>query len=787
MKRRHWKIIIITILILVSLPLIIAYIAFTFYKKEISNVIIQQLKEDYGLQVKISDINFSLTESWPNSTIYLYNAQLSAVSDSTEPFFSANKIGLSFNLKKLLQKELLVNSISIKDAAVQLLVDTAGKNNFTLLKRKDTTSKSNLKFDIAKVKLDNVHFLFNNKRYKKNIAFNFKDVIVLPTYYSNVIKARMQGDMFFDQLLFKADKGPFLHKSSAQVDLNIAWFKELKSIFIDQSSSAIIDAQLYHLSSYIEYKNKPAKLALKITGRGLNVSKTIKLLNNKLKGILSQFNLEGPIDGDVLILAHLGKPREPEIIATITGKKNKLAIGDSKIPYDNVSFTCKVISVAMHGKDPDPENGMVIFKNVKGNIYKFPFTAEILIHNLVRSQIKIRGEINADVSKFEFRNHKLKLFGFCNAKIKYTGPTRFINKKEFLNDSMKLNADFIFRKVTIRIGKKTPDYSLSGTAKVVNNTLKFSKLTFKTKGGDIFLAGDAPGFTEFACGITKGFDGNLKASADYLDITPLLVKEEHKKPKNYSKEISQMKKSDFSFNIDLKARQLRFRKFDAFSADALINYNNSDITVKHLNLNACEGTLSGKARLEDFTDLTADIKLKDMNITTLFQQCENFSQKAITDKNLQGRVSATVAISNELNSSFAVEPTSIQGKIIVKLSDGHLLHYEPLQDISKFIFRNRNFDDIAFTEINETLDFKGTQMTINDFELASNVINLYVNGVYNFRGESRINMRIPWSNLKKRGENYVPKNLGEDGKDAKGLKLNYHGTPGKMKLGLGNK
>jgi hypothetical protein len=765
-------------------------VAFTYYKNEISEMIIKDLREKRGLEVRMRDISISFTESWPNSTIYLYDAQFRSLKGKNEPFFTASTMGLSLSLKNLLQRELLVNSVILKDGTIRLIIEEPGKNNFTLLKTKDSADYNSLmKFDVQKIKLENMHFLLMNKKFGRLLIFNLKNILITPShYYSNAIKARMQGDMYFRQLLFKPTKGPFLYHKAAQVDFSICWFKEFKSVFIDHSSSVEIDDQKYSLSAYVVYEDKPASLILRVTGKDLDPKRTIPILNTNLKKVMSQFNIRNTVDADVLIHTYLGRPREPQIVATITGKNNTLAIGDSKIPYSNVSFTARVINVTKPGKEADLAYGKVIIKHVRGNIYKFPFTAEIIIDNLEKSHINLKAEINANLAKFDLnKNQKLKLSGFCNAKINYTGPTRYITKNDFLNDSMKLDADIYFKRVTIKPGKKSPEYSLNGTARVINNVLRFVDLIFKTAGGNIYLSGEAPGFTTYASGITKGFSGKIKARTNYLDITPLLVKDETVKAKNYSKEINKVKKSDFEFNIDLNAKQLRFRKFDAYSANAHINFTNSDIIVPHFNMSACEGTLSGKAWLENFSDLTANVKLKDMNITTLFQQSENFSQKAITDKNLQGRISSTIDINTQLNSSFAVEPTSTQGKIVIKLSNGHLLNYEPLQNVSKFIFRNRNFDDISFTEINETLDLKGTQMTINEFELASNVVNMYVEGVYNFRGESNINMRIPWSNLKKRKGDYVAKNLGEEGKDDKGLKLNYHGTPGKMKLKLGNK
>jgi hypothetical protein len=66
-------------------------------------------------------------------------------------------------------------------------------------------------------------------------------------------------------------------------------------------------------------------------------------------------------------------------------------------------------------------------------------------------------------------------------------------------------------------------------------------------------------------------------------------------------------------------------------------------------------------------------------------------------------------------------------------------------------------------------------------------LNLYMSGTYHFKEQSNINILLPWSNLKRRGKNYIPKSSGQTAENSRGLKLNYSGMPNKLKLSLGNK
>lgn len=175
------------------------------------------------------------------------------------------------------------------------------------------------------------------------------------------------------------------------------------------------------------------------------------------------------------------------------------------------------------------------------------------------------------------------------------------------------------------------------------------------------------------------------------------------------------------------------------------------------------------------------------NINRMFDEFENFGQKKIESRNLKGNISAHVVLQTDLNDNMEVIPESFIGEVKLSLKDGHLLNFEPVQSMSNFIFKNRNFDDVTFSELSERFKIRGYEMDIQELEIASNILNLYVTGIYNFKENSNINILIPWNNLRKRGKNYIPKSSGESIENSKGLKLNFSGPTKDMKLSLGHK
>jgi len=246
--------------------------------------------------------------------------------------------------------------------------------------------------------------------------------------------------------------------------------------------------------------------------------------------------------------------------------------------------------------------------------------------------------------------------------------------------------------------------------------------------------------------------------------------------------------SKFEFDIKLFANRLSVRKVEASNAKVEMTYKGNSLDIKSASINTCDGKLMIKGLVEDFSKVNVEVKIQDVDVKKLFDQFENFGQDAIVSSNLKGIMSVDAKFKTTLDAKMNLKPESMVCDAKLKLVNGHLINYEPVQSLSNFLFKNRDFNDIAFSELNERFKLRGYEMQIDELEIGSNVLNLYVvDGLYHFKGNSNINILIPWSNLKKRGKNYIPKSSGESAESTKGVKLNFNGPSKKMKISFGHK
>ncbi|MBL7930866.1 MAG: hypothetical protein JNL60_03135 [Bacteroidia bacterium] len=774
------------------------FVLITFYKKEIAVILTDNLRTDYGLHLEVEDVDVSLFSNWPHASVKLKNVVIANDADHQKvmPLLKAGSLALSLNLENVLKKKFVVNNISLKDAEVFLIKETDGSRNFEFRKPKPVPGRTApaIDFDVQKISLERVKFGFRNKERGQDIGIDLMDVDVKLKIYADGVKAELKGKTLVDQLLFNPKNGAFLSHTRAILDVQMHFLNKEKTLCIYPGSSAEIDGHNYQVLSLINLGEKRT-LDLKISSEKIKFERVVSLLNPKIRKTLSNFEVLRPLDASILIHVNLGQKEEPVLLAEVIGKDCDLQIGKSKIPYSGLYFKGRIISLDSSRQRGDMEHARVEFTQVKGRVYDFPFTANVLVQNLQTPSITINASLLVEAKKIKTRvSSDFILKGSALATIKYSGPTNKLNSQEFLKEPMKLQAYLLFNDFSYKEIDRPYVYAVSGKASLANESLRFDNLKLKSSIADATLKGQANGFVSYALGYTKGFSASLSANTPFLDLNPVLANNAEKKEeeKMDSKAVAANTKkisdSHFEFKVNLHADKFLVRKVEASNATLDLYYKDNSLLINNLNVNTCDGKIKAKASIKDFNQISSTITVEQVNVTKLFSAFENFGQSAIVSENLKGNISLDAQFKTELNKDMQIKNETMAGEVKLRLKEGHLINFEPVQNLSNFLFKNRDFNDVSFTDLTETFKIRGYEMKIEELEIGSNVLNLYVvNGLYNFKGNSSINILVPWNNLKKRGKDYVPKNSGQSAADARGLKLNFSGPSKNMKISMGHK
>jgi len=764
------------IILVIFLPIITAMILLPFYKDEIKASIIEYIKDGYGLDVNAGNVGVSVIADWPNATI-------------ETPILEAASIDFSFDILKLIRKQMKLKYISIYNSKINIIKDVNGESNCLIKSRQKKGAKSMLEFDIKKVKIVNVLFNYTNHQQNKHIEVRLvSNALSVKKNFINY-SATLSGRVLISELLFKPKKGPFLKNARADININMTYYPDLKTMFVGSNSTIQMENQSFIINACLDAKNE--KLALRFIGTNLNYERTLRLLNNNIRTRLREINVTKGLDANALLVVSLNKEEDPEMFIKIKTKNNSVFVGDSKVPFSDVNFDMKIVCFKGNDKEPELSKAKIIIDSLQGKIYNVPFTGNGEIENFVDPRLRINCKLRGDGQQINNSTPiDIQLIGILEADVYYSGAMKYVNRNDFLGDSTNLNAKLTFKNITYQPDGSFP-LKLNGKATINNDTLKCKAIRINTNGGDFLVSGTALDFADYICGVSKGFRANLRASSNSFDLSPFLlakhdITKKVSKP-NLGRKVKLIKQTDFEFKIQLQIKNSIVRKVKGTNVNADLHYQNDDLEIKDLSFNLEKGRFALKGKMENFSTMKAEVSVKNADVNLLFDQFENFGQTGIKAENLQGTIDVDAKLGLKLTPQFEFEKNSAYGNINVRLKDGHLLDYEPLQNVSNFIFRKRNFKDIIFTEIQETLILEGDKIRLSNLELASNVINLYVDGVYSFKGISNFNVRIPWSNFKSRKKDFIPINMGEEGSKAKAIKLNINGYPKQMKISLGAK
>ncbi len=787
--RRIFKRITVFIVLLFALLFFTVLILLFIYKEKIAADIKTAVETDYGVSVTSKDLKTSITDHWPNISIQFKELVVTNKNNNPNalPIFKAQIVSLSFNALRLLKKEFIITEISIKNGGVTLAKDVNGNTNFAF-KPENIEKKKNKSplFEIKKINLANVTFNFYNRQKNKHIGLDFKKNTLRLNWFGKNISASLNGELAVNELLFNSSKGPFLKDAQTETNLNFIYLNSQKKIYIEKTSSTIIENQKYNLEGIV-FLDTAQKLFIRIKADIVNVEKSLKLLSTKIQQNLSLIHVTNGVKLDALILTKLGKGESPLLNISFAGKNNNVTIGRIKVPYTNVSYNAKLVCSVDSSNVPNMAKATLTIKDINGKIYDVPFTANIKLVNLENPYIFINSNLRIQAKDIKFKPGKdFDLGGFCNANIKYEGPATNLKAETFLKHPMKLRGQLNFEKLQYCSKSYKVPFTINGKALLLNDSIQFNNLSLTTVGGNCNISGNANGFTSYVCNIADGFKANINIKTDFFNLNPLLHKPIKAKKIATSTSIAKIKNSNFEFKILLDAKKLLIKKMQAENAFADLYYFNDNITLKKVNLNTCKGTLSASGVLNNYSNVKAEIELKNVDVNQLFIQCENFGQETVKSENILGILTAKTNINADFDEQFKLLPGTLNSQVTAELKNGHLVNFESLQKISRYVFRKRNFMDISFSAINPKFSISNDKVLLEDLEIASNVLNFFVGGLYSFKGQSNLNIVIPWNNLKIRGKNYVTRKHEKD-TTSRGLKLNIYGNPGNLKIKLGNK
>lgn len=301
------------------------------------------------------------------------------------------------------------------------------------------------------------------------------------------------------------------------------------------------------------------------------------------------------------------------------------------------------------------------------------------------------------------------------------------------------------------------------------------KLSFTANKNAITVNGTMTDFIPFFTSPETSGKVKLNISSPRLVITGLLQPRKITKSKK-AKAASKQKVSDtieklndeLEFNIDFKVGEFVNGNFKARQLKGNLFLANNEFIVKNAGMNYAKGKVGLNLKVsnlhKNINPIQLQAKMNDVDLKEFFYSFNNFNQKTFSYEHIDGKLSLDLSLRAEIDDRLDFITKRLDGMASFSITDGRLKDFEPMQRLSNFLLKGRDFSDVQFGEISSNIIMSGTQMQVRRMEVESTVITMFIEGRYDLKDSSDLSIQIPLSNLKKRDQDFAPENVGIDSK-----------------------
>ena len=766
--------------------LFLLFLGLTMYvnsnKKELIAQATETIHTKLSGNVTIEDLNVSLFRHFPSLSIRLINV---SVTDSLYPkhqhkLLSAENLFVRLSTPSLITGRVLINKFTLRNGGFYLFTDSTGYSNGYLLKPKNPnppkTSNTN---EAAKKLLDEVLI--------ENFSFHLEDVPGDKLYDITVEKleasVKKSGDVFtveVDKKLevggigFKKKNGSFVGNQQMIGKYTIQFDATQKKLSFNNMNLKIGEQPFVFTGAFL--LGKENSFQLHITSQELLVDFARSLLTPKIARSIGIVSVKQPLDVDATIGGSLAGG-DPRVQVKFTTQNNQV---DSKfLNMTECSFTGEYLNEVVPGNGYSDENSHIYVKEMSGIWEGMKLNIkELNVMNLSHPTLAVQASSSFPLNELNsaLQSETMKFTdGQGEFSLNYSGRTDSISSK-----NSSLTGFLRFKNGSLLLtGPQATIKNCAGTFTFNNANLIVDSLKGELAGNAVYMKGRANNvlsvLSDDHVPVSLNWDIyapliNLNSIRSVLMRKVVAKPTKSKKKTGISKTVENIDRllSSGAVTASLKADRLKIEKMDAKNFTASIQLEGNTWAVKNASLQHGDGSVAVSAFIKELSPnrltFSSEIALKNVDAKKTFYAFENFGIKGISHENIRGKLNLNAKYSLLLNGKGEPNMNTIAGNGKFSLKNGALLNFPPLLEVQKTAFKNRDFSNVQFAEISNTLVFENAGVTIKRMAINSSVLTLFLEGIYGLNNNTDISIQVPLKNLKKKEDEAHPEFISGDAK-----------------------
>ena len=302
-------------------------------------------------------------------------------------------------------------------------------------------------------------------------------------------------------------------------------------------------------------------------------------------------------------------------------------------------------------------------------------------------------------------------------------------QKEIFSNKVQLTVDAAIDSLQVQFKNDEKLYQIeTASITVRDQDVKVHDLQFKRGESDLRINGTIPGLLASITNSSNPLiiDGNLFSNK--------IVMEDFLPKANGSVSESPLIPANIEFKLNVAILKYSFGKFESKNITGSVDCKNQKVFVDDVKLETCKGEVELDAFADNSKnklDVVLQSHFKNINISSLFKQFNNFGQSSLEDINIKGIASSTIDFSGTWNNKLEVNENSIKTVCNLNIDQGELIDYKPLMNLSDYV-DIKELKHIKFSTLQSKIDIKNRLITIPQTSIKNSVLNIDVWGSQTF-------------------------------------------------------
>lgn len=754
----------------VSTALMIGLVLIWAFEDKIKALAIESINEKVNTEIKVASIELSIWKHFPNVSVVFNQVQIANAKNFPEPgnLLEAESLSLSFRFWNLFGSDYKVRKLFVEKGVLNILRNADDEVNYIIWKQDTPSSDAKFSLQFEHLQFDQMAFRYADQTIHTDAKAQIKRLKLKGKFSEDIfdLQSEIQGQLES----VKVDETHYLSKKSLTADLQLQINTQTETIFISPSEIEIA-ALLLKITGTWMYAGVGSQLTLKMEGKDMDIRSILSLLPSEMSQDLTKFDSDGDFYFNANIVGKLSKDENPEVKADFGIRKATIKQKEKKINIRNLNLEGKYYN----GKRRSIESSVIDISQFSFETSTGQSSGRFRLENLSEPYIDLKADLNLMISEvyaFVENEKLLSPEGKCKGDIAIRGNFKDLNKlnkQGFKGVSASGNLEitqgsFMLKDSDIRYN------DINGLIQFENNTIIVKQLIANVSGTTIELNGKLGNVFSFLAGNQQPLYIDAHLKAEELNLENFIGKESKNGQETYDLEFP----SHIHVNLKTSIDGFRFRAFTAKDIQGQASLQNGVFEAQKLRFKTMNGLVAASGHVKQMPNgsflIDCKAQFDRVNIRDLFVAFDNFGQETITATHLQGVLTANLLFRASMKSDLNINQNDVYAITDVKIMNGELINFQPLNALSKFISLDE-LKHIRFSELKNQIEIKQRKIIIPAMDIKSSALNLSLSGTHGFDNDIdyHINLRLNELLSKKAKRNKKENNeFGEELDDGSG-------------------